>query len=717
MTETVLVGLILNVGLLLGLAVVLDLLSARTRLGRAWYGPTLAGGAAGLIGIGLMATPIYTEPGVQFDTRSVLLAVTGVFLGPGATIVAMVMTAMFRVWIGGAWTVGILVILTSGGMGLLWRSRLLRTRGTQRIRHLYALGIVVHVVMLALIATIPEGAGWRALQAIGVPVIVVYPLATVVLGLLLTQRLERETTIEQMQRHDVQRERLIAAIQQSDDSIVITDATGAIEFVNPAFVRVSGYSREEAIGANPRILKSGEQDDETYRLLWQTLLSGQTWRGRLVNKRKDGTLYSEDATISPVRAPDGHIASFVAVKRDITRELELQAQYLQSQKMEGVGRLAAGVAHDFNNLLTIITGSAELASYTMADDNPAMEDIRQILAAGSRAGALTRQLLAFSRQEVVTPVVLDLDDVIKGFKTMLARLLQDHITLDVRPGLGHARVKADPGQLEQLILNLAVNARDAMPSGGTLRIETLVADLGTDEALALRPAVSAGRYACIRVADTGAGMDAATLGHIFEPFFTTKAIGKGTGLGLATVLHIVEKGGGGIRVHSVVGEGTCFEVFFPEVAGQPAAPEPVEVVPEVDAPRATILVVEDEEMLRVLAVRALSQAGFRVVAVANGREGITAAQQLGGPLDLVITDVIMPEMGGREMVQVLTHERPTLPILYTSGYTGDTGLVEWLGSSGAAFLPKPYTPAELVKAATAVLRQHDIHNDRREQAR
>jgi two-component system cell cycle sensor histidine kinase/response regulator CckA len=573
------------------------------------------------------------------------------------------------------------------------------------------------VIMLALIATIPGGAGWRALQVVAGPVIIVYPLVTVALGLLLTQRLEREETVEQIQRHDVERERLIAAIEQSDDSIVITDATGTIEYVNPAFVRVSGYSRHEVIGANPRILKSAEQDAETYRQLWQTLLTGHTWRGRLVNKRKDGTLYAEDATISPVRAPDGHLASFVAVKRDVTRELELQAQYLQSQKMESVGRLAAGVAHDFNNLLTIITGSAELASYTLAADDPAMEDLRQILAAGSRAGALTRQLLAFSRQDVVMPVVLDLDEVIEGFRKMLARLLQEHITLDVRPGLGRLRVKADPGQLEQLILNLAVNARDAMSvSGGTLRIETFVADLSADHASALRPAVPAGRYACIRVMDTGAGMDDATQAHMFEPFFTTKAIGKGTGLGLATVLHIVEKSGGGIRVNSAVGEGSRFEVFFPEVVGELAASESPEVAADVEAPHGTVLVVEDEEMLRVLAVRALSQAGFRVIAVANGREGVQAAREMKGPLDLVITDMIMPEMGGREMAKILTHDRPTLPVLYTSGYTGDMALVEWLSASGAAFLPKPYSPADLVKAASATMRQRDVHDDRREQA-
>jgi two-component system cell cycle sensor histidine kinase/response regulator CckA len=703
MTRTVLLGLILNAGLLLALAVVLDLLSARTPLGRSWFGRTLAGVAAGLIGIGLMAAPIYAEPGVQFDTRSVLLATTGLFLGPVATVVAMVMTSVFRVWLGGAWMVGILVIVASGTIGLFWRTRHHALTGPARIISLYALGVVVHVVMLGLIATIPEGAGLRALQVIGGPVMVVYPLATVALGLLLAQREERDNVLARLRQHDVERDRLIAAIEQSDDSIVITDASGVIEYVNPAFVAVSGYERSEAIGANPRILKSGEQEASTYRQMWQTLLAGQTWRGRLINKRKDGSLYAEDATISPVRTTGGQIASYVAVKRDVTRELELQAQFLQSQKMESVGRLAAGVAHDFNNLLTIINGSAELAASTLAPDDPAMEDLRQILAAGSRAGALTRQVLAFSRQDVAVPVVLDLDQVIDGFRKMLSRLLQAHIAVEVRAGLGDTRVKADPGQLEQLLLNLAVNARDAMPLGGTLRIETDVVTLTGTEAATLRPAVTGGRHARVRVVDTGAGMDEATQKRIFEPFFTTKAIGKGTGLGLATVMHIVEKSGGGIRVTSTVGEGTSFEVFLPEVV--PAAQGDVTESESYAAPalQASVLVVEDEEMLRTLAVRALVQAGFTVMAVSNGREGLEAAMAFQGTLDLVITDVIMPELGGREMAKILAVERPDVPVLYTSGYTGDPTLVEWIGSSGAAFLAKPYSPADLVKAATAAV--------------
>ncbi len=269
MTSTVFLDLIFNAGLLLGLAVVLDLVSAGAGatpgVGRRWGGRLLAGLAVGLIGIGLMAAPMHAEPGVQFDTRSVLLSVTGLFLGPVPTVIAMVVTSAFRVWLSGAWVIGILVIVTSGTIGLIWRSGHDRLTGQRRLWSLYALGVLVHVVMLSLIATIPDGVGPRVLNQVFLPVILVYPFATVALGLLLSQRVEREAAMVRIRQHDVERDRLIAALEQSDDSIVITDASGSIEYVNPAFEAVTGYSREEALGNNPRLLKSGEQEDATYR--------------------------------------------------------------------------------------------------------------------------------------------------------------------------------------------------------------------------------------------------------------------------------------------------------------------------------------------------------------------------------------------------------------------------------------------------------------------
>ncbi len=820
MASTELLGLLLNAGLLLAMVTVLDVLSSARNLDSSRAGGFVAGIAVGLIGIGLIAAPLRAEPGVQFDTRSVLLSVSGLLLGPVPTLVAMVMTGLYRVSIGGAWVIGCLVIATSGGIGLLWRPRHAVTTGMTRAVSLYLMGVVVHLVMLTLIAQIPDGVGPRMVASVGVPVMLVYPVATVVLGLLLTQRATARETAQRLRHqereyrhlfdasphpmwvydletlrflavnaratqvygysreeflsmtlhrlmpeamrphlretlqavmarpadevlvrqhvtragqmldveiiahttefagraarlvlaHDVtgsrrlleERERLIAAIEQSEDSILITTADGTIEYVNPAFEAVTGYTRAEVLGQNPRILRSGEQSAQTYAQLWQTILAGHTWRGRLVNRRKDGSHFHEDATISPVRDRDGRISSFVAVKRDVTREIELEAQYLQSQKMESVGRLAAGVAHDFNNLLTIINGSAELAAHSVEDDDPIAEDLRQILAAGERGAALTRQLLAFSRQQVTKPDVLELDRVIDNVRRMLTRLLPEHIRLTVSPGLGNTRVRADAAQIEQVLLNLVVNARDAMPGGGDLRITTDVAMLSDAEAQRLRPAVHSGCFARIRVVDSGVGFDATVSARIFEPFFTTKAVGKGTGLGLATVWQIVADSGGGLDVHSQPGSGARFDVYLPvvEIETSPSVTSPS---PRRTQQQGTILVVEDEDVVRQLAVRALSAAGFVVLTAAHGRDGLDVADTHAGVIDLVVTDIVMPEMGGPEMVTHLRRQRPNVAILYTSGYTGDRDLSDWIRDAQVPFLAKPYSPADLVETAAALV--------------
>jgi PAS domain S-box-containing protein len=820
MASSELLGLLLNAGLLLAMVTVLDILSAAKNPDSSGIGRVIAGVAVGLIGIGLIAAPLRTEPGVQFDTRSVLLSVSGLLLGPVPTIVAMVMTGLYRYSIGGAWIVGCLVIAASGGIGLLWRPRHAVTSGRARALSLFVMGVVVHLVMLALIAQIPDGVGPRMVAAVGVPVMLVYPFATLLLGLLLTQRMtaretarrlrdqereyrhlfnanphpmwvyDRDTlqflavnaravavygysqaeflamTLDQLMpaserphfrhmlaststrpadqavlrqhvtktgqildveiiahttefqgrpsrlvlAHDVtasrhmleERERLIAAIEQSEDSIVMTTADGTIEYVNPAFEEVTGYTRDEVLGQNPRILRSGEQSRETYAQLWQTILAGHTWRGRLVNRRKDGTHFHEDATISPVRDRDGKVSSFVAVKRDVSREIELEAQYLQSQKMESVGRLAAGVAHDFNNLLTIINGSAELAAQSVEPDDPIAEDLGQILAAGARGAALTRQLLAFSRQQVTKPAVLELDRVIDNVERMLIRLLPEHITLQVTPGLGSARVSADAAQIEQILLNLVVNARDAMPQGGVLQIQTGTVELNQADAARLRPAVAEGRFARISVIDSGVGFDETVGARIFEPFFTTKAVGKGTGLGLATVLQIVQESRGGVSATSQPGHGARFDVYLPLVDDEAPPPAEAHVAPA-HRHHGTILVVEDEDVVRHLAVRALTHAGFTVITATHGRDGLDVAEAHPGVIDLVVTDIVMPEMGGPEMVTQLRKTRPAAAILYTSGYTGDRDLSDWIRDAEVPFLAKPYSPAELVDMATTLI--------------
>ena len=360
------------------------------------------------------------------------------------------------------------------------------------------------------------------------------------------------------------RARLTMAVEQAGESIVVTDTRGTIQYVNPAFERITGYEQMEVIGQTPRILKSGRHDAAFYRNMWQILLRGEIWRGTFLNKRKDGILYEEDAVISPVRDPSGQVVNYVAVKRDVTDVRRMEEQLRQSQKMEAVGRLAGGVAHDFNNLLTAISGYSDLLLHRLPDYSTLRRDVEEIRKAGDRAAALTRQLLAFSRRQVLQPKVLDLNAVVTKMGEMLRRLIGEDIELstDLSPSL--SRVKADPGQIEQVIVNLAVNARDAMPDGGRVTIATADAELSPAYAAA-HPGVRPGPHVLLSVADTGQGMSDETQAHLFEPFFTTKERGKGTGLGLATVYGIVQQSGGHIRVNSAADRGSTFLIYLPRV--------------------------------------------------------------------------------------------------------------------------------------------------------
>jgi PAS domain S-box-containing protein len=361
---------------------------------------------------------------------------------------------------------------------------------------------------------------------------------------------------------EAERERLTAAIEQAGEAVVISDAEGTIQYVNPTFERVTGYSRQEAIGQSSGFVKSGEQDAAFYQRLWQTIGSGRTWQGTLVNKRKDGKRYTEEATISPVSDADGRIVSYVAVKRDVTGQRHMEEQLRQAQKMETVGQLAGGVAHVFNNQLQVILSYVEMSLDAVGDGQPTQKYLRAARTAAKRSAVLTGQLLAFARQQMVSPRVLDLNDVVANAQTTIRRLLGEGNDLAWVPGHDPWKVKVDPVQLEQVLSALADNARDAMGGGGTLTIETRKVTL--DQAYCATHAGSApGEYVLLAVRDDGQGMDKETLGHLFEPFFTTKGQEKGTGLGLATVYGIVKQNGGHIEAHSTPGAGSTFEVYLP----------------------------------------------------------------------------------------------------------------------------------------------------------
>ncbi|MBX7258160.1 MAG: PAS domain S-box protein [Candidatus Hydrogenedentes bacterium] len=510
------------------------------------------------------------------------------------------------------------------------------------------------------------------------------------------------TAARQIER---ERTRLALAIEHAAEAVVITDLQGVIQYVNPAFEQFTGYSAWEVVGQNPRILKSGEQDDAFYRSLWDAISTRGLWKGRFVNRRKDGSLYTEDATISAVRDPSGRIINYVAVKRDITEELRKEERLLQAQKMEAIGQLAGGVAHDFNNILQAIIGYVAMLQDRVEEESPLHEFACEIGDAAERASGLTRQLLAFSRRQVLQAEDVDLNDVVRDLMKMIKRVIGEDIKIHVTEGSELASIHADRGQIEQILLNLCVNARDAMPEGGTLEVETKNVILD-DEYCSRHNCANPGCHVLLSVTDTGCGMDKATLERIFEPFFTTKELGRGTGLGLATVYGIVRQHNGIIEVYSERGQGSTFKVYLPSVDREASFVEDKdEANPEVGGTE-TILLAEDDPALQRLAQRILEAAGYSVLIANNGEEALEVFEAHKEHVDLALLDVVMPKASGLATYEILKVRKPGLRFLFSSGYSTSTVHVEFLLSKGIEFLQKPYSPKVLLQKIRLVLDAH-----------
>ncbi len=494
------------------------------------------------------------------------------------------------------------------------------------------------------------------------------------------------------------------AVEQSPVSIIITDTHGNIEYVNPKFTQVSGYSYEEVIGQNPRILKSGEVPQEEYKRLWDTIQAGGEWRGEFHNRKKDGTLYWELASISPIVDTAGKITHFLAVKEDITERKRLEEEFRQAQKLEAVGQLAGGVAHDFNNILTAILMHLGL----LRDDpdvTPALQSaLRELQMEAKRAANLTRQMLLFSRRQMMEAKPIDLNDVVDNMTKMLRRLIGEDIDLSLQGQSTSAWVMADAGMMDQVLLNLCVNARDAMPKGGKLTVSTRRLDLRQEDSLSI-PEARPGSHVCLSVADTGCGMNQAILEHIFEPFFTTKEPGKGTGLGLATVYGIVKQHHGWVEVESEEGKGTCFRVFLPALGQTPACQQGMGDV-EVRGGTETILLVEDDRSLRRLAALGLRKLGYAVLEAPNGAEAIGRWMQNRERIDLLLTDMIMPGgVSGLDLVQRCQKEKEALRVIVVSGYAAERYKSGAPLGQGIVFLAKPYEPIGLARAVRECLDQ------------
>lgn len=505
-------------------------------------------------------------------------------------------------------------------------------------------------------------------------------------------------------RAEAERERLVTAVEQAGEVIIITDPDGVIEYVNAAFERTTGYTRAEVLGKTPKMLSSGVHDDAFYRDLWDTIRSGEVWSGRITNKRKDGALYTEEVTISPVLDAKGSVVNYVAAKGDISRRIELEEQHRQTQKLESVGRLAGGVAHDFNNMLNVILNRVEMM---LEETDPAgqnREAMQEIHDAATRSAELTRQLLGFARKQDASPRPVDLNETVSGMTRMLERLISEDIALVWSPGAGVPNVRIDPSQLDQVLVNLCVNARDAIEETGRITIETAATPGEEIEASAAVGSV-AGRFAALIVSDSGCGMDAETRERIFDPFYTTKGLGQGTGLGLATVYGIVKQNGGFIDVDSEKGKGTTFRIYLPECM------DPVEPFadPAPTSPRASgggrelILFVEDEPAILRSGVAVLEKLGYRVLPAQTPDDALRFAEEHKDAIDLLVTDVIMPGMDGHELAERLRSRHPNLPCLFTSGYTADIISKKGALDPGVHFLQKPFSIHDIAGRVRALL--------------
>ncbi|GEM_PF-4880404 len=537
--------------------------------------------------------------------------------------------------------------------------------------------------------------------------ILVAVLTLIALGVILWNRSLQRVVYARTRDLAASEARVSSIVETAADAIITINNKGKIESVNAAAASIFGYEPKEIIGGNICTLIPSLQNSECSDSSALAINESDTFPSRryIDGRHENGKTFPIELSISIMSLGDQK--TFTLIARDMTEQKQLEEQLRQAQKMEAVGRLAGGIAHDFNNLLTGVMGYTSILMMRIGKDSPHLKQLGEIKKACERTSSLTKQLLAFSRKQVLTPKVINLNNVIKDFEPMLSPLIGEHIELVTRLDNSLCMIKADPNQLEQLIMNLAVNARDAMPKGGILTISTINAEVenhSVTNGFASHQIISKhDNYVMLTVSDTGQGMDEETKQHLFEPFYTTKALGRGTGLGLATVYGIVEQNGGHIKVNSELNLGTLFNVYFPSVTGEEDARQKPVLTEEMPRGKGTILLVEDEDMVRNFAAETLRMCGYNVFTAANGREALNVYDKHREAIQLLITDVVMPEMSGRELVEQLPVMHPLIKVLFISGYTDDALIHHRIFEQRTAFLNKPFNSVTLTHAVRELL--------------